>query len=276
MTSQFSLKAPLSAEDKKMCRSMFWRTMTLSSTYNYETMQALGFMYAMMPAINRFYKNEEDRIAALKRHNELFNTTPTMGGIITGLAASMEKEASEDPSFDTKSISSVKIALMGPFAGIGDSIFWGSLRIISLGIGISLAMSGSILGAIVHLLIYNIPGHILRYYGVIFGYKLGGNFMKTTSESGLMGAITKGASLVGLMTVGAMACTMVSFNIPMVIELQGSTIEVQSILDSIFPNLLPLLLTYVCYKLIKKNVNPAVIMVGLLVLGVVGKVCGVF
>lgn len=269
-------KSTLTKEDKKMCRSMFWRTMTLSSTYNYETMQALGFMYAMMPAINRFYKTEEERAAALKRHNELFNTTPTMGGIITGLVASMEKEASVSEEFDTSSISAIKVALMGPFAGIGDSLFWGSLRVISLGVGIGLAQTGSILGAIMHLLIFNIPAHIVRYFGVFLGYELGGSFMKTASESGIMGKLTKGAGIVGLMTVGAMACTMTSFKIEKVFTIQGSELAVQGILDAIFPNLLPLLLTFVCYKAVKKNVNPAIIMLLLLVFGVAGKYMGLF
>ena len=269
-------KSTLTKDDKKMCRSMYWRTMTLSSTYNYETMQALGFMYAMMPAINRFYTTEEERTAALKRHNELFNTTPTMGGIITGLAASMEKEASETKDFDTTSISAIKIALMGPLAGIGDSLFWGSLRVISLGVGIGLAQAGSILGVLLHLLIFNIPAHLIRYFGVYLGFELGGNFMKKASESGIMGKLTKGASIVGLMTVGAMACTMTSFSIDKVFMVQGSKLEVQSILDTIFPNLLPLLLTFVCYKAVKKNVNPAIIMVVLLVFGVIGKYAGIF
>ena len=105
-------------EDKKMLKKVFWRTMTLSSTYNYERMQGLGYVYTMIPVIKRYYKNEEDRIEAYKRHYELFNTTPTMGGFITGLSTSMEKEASEDPTFDKNSINAVKLSLMGPFAGI--------------------------------------------------------------------------------------------------------------------------------------------------------------
>ncbi len=272
MTNQVTL----TNEDKKMCRSVFWRTMTLSSTYNYETMQALGFMYSMMPVINRFYKTKEERDAALKRHNEIFNTTPTMGGIITGLVASMEKEASENPDFDTSSISAVKVSLMGPFAGIGDSLFWGTLRVISLGIGISLAMSGSILGAIVHLLIYNIPSHIVRYYGVFKGFEMGGNFMKNMSNSGIMGSLTRGAGIVGMMTVGAMSVTMTSFNISKVFTIQGSEIVVQDVLNSICPNLLPLLLTFGCYKAIKKGKNPAVVMVINLIIGIIGKYLGLF
>lgn len=269
-------KSTMTKEDKKMCRSIYWRTMTISSTYNYETMQALGFMYTMMPAINRFYKTEEERTTALERHNELFNTTPTTASLITGLVASMEKEASESKNFDTTSISAVKVALMGPLAGIGDSMFWGSLRIISLGVGIGLAQQGSILGAFLHLLIFNVPAHLIRYYGVFMGYQLGGNFMKTASESGIMGKITKGASIVGLMTVGAMACTMTDFKITKVFDIQGTPLELQPILDSIFPNMLPLILTFFCYKGIKKGMSPALLIVLVLIFGTAGKLMGIF
>lgn len=263
-------------EDKKMLKKVFWRTMTLSSTYNYERMQALGYVYTMIPVINRYYKTDEEKIEAYKRHYELFNTTPTMGGFITGLSTSMEKEASEDPNFDKSSINAVKLSLMGPFAGIGDSIFQGSLRIIALGIGIALAAQGSILGAIVHLLLYNVLAYLLRYYGVFAGYNMGSTFIKSASENGLLGQITKGASIVGLMTVGAMTCSMISFQIPAVLNIQGSELVIQDMLDQIFPNLLPLLLTFACYKMLKKNVKPIWIMLGMMVVGVIGKVIGIF
>ena len=188
----------------------------------------------------------------------------------------MEKEAAEDPTFDKNSINAVKLSLMGPFAGIGDSIFQGSLRIITLGIGISLAAEGNFLGVILHLLIYNIIAHLLRYYGVFAGYNMGSSFVKKASENGLLGQVTKGAGIVGLMTVGAMVCSMVSFNLSAVLNIQGSELVVQDMLDSIFPNLLPLLLTFVCYKLLNKNVKPIWLMLGMMVFGVLGKVIGLF
>lgn len=270
-------KRMLNVEDKKMCRSLFWRTMTLSATYNYETMQALGFTYSMIPVIRRYYSNKEDQIKALKRHNELFNTTPTMGGLITGLVASMEQEASKDPeNFDFTTISSVKVALMGPFAGIGDSLFLGALKVITMGVGISIAMTGNILGAIIHVVLFNALAHIVRYYGTFASFSLGESFMSKASNSDLMGKLTKGASIVGLMTVGAMSVTMVSCNIQAVIDMQGNQVVVQDLLNSIFPSLVPLLLVFGCYKLIKKNINPAIIILGLLIIGVIGKYLGVF
>lgn len=274
MTNQtFKVSDP---QDKKMLKKVFWRTMTLSSTYNYERMQALGYLYTMIPVIDRYNKDKEDRLEGYKRHYELFNTTPTMGGFITGLSASMEKEAAEDKNFDKSSINAVKLSLMGPFAGIGDSIFQGSLRIISLGIGVALAAQGSILGVLIHLLLYNVLAHLLRYYGVFAGYNMGSSFLKSASENGALGKLTKGAGIVGLMTVGAMTCSMVSFSIPAVAKIQGSEIVIQDMLDQIFPNLLPLILTFVCYKMLKKNVKPIWIMLGMMVVGVLGKVIGIF
>ena len=272
--TELKQKALLTPEERKMCRSVYRRTMSLSASYNYETQQALGFTYAMIPVIKMFYKDPEDQKKALARHNELFNTTPTMGGIITGLAASMEKEASQNPDFDTSSISAIKVALMGPFAGIGDSIFWGTLRVISLGVGISLAQSGNILGAIVHLLIYNIPAHMLRYYGVFKGYELGQGFMKKVSENGLFGAVSRFASIIGMTTVGAMACTMTSFKLEKEFTIQGTSFVLQDIVNSICPTLLALLLTYWCYKQLKKGRNPAVLMIIILAFGIILKLVG--
>ena len=269
-------KPALSREDRKMCRKIYWRTMTLSASYNYETMQALGFMYAMMPAVNRFYSDPDARNAALQRHNQLFNTTPTLAGIITGLCASMEKEASVNPDFDPSSINAVKVALMGPLAGIGDSLCWGTLRVISLGVGISLALTGSPLGALVHLLMYNLPSHGVRYYGVMKGYELGGSLLNRMSDSRILKNLTRGTGIVGMMTVGAMAVTLTEFEITKVITVQGSTIVIQEILDSLFPQLVPLLITLACYQALKKGVSPGMLMIGLLILGLLGKTIGLF
>lgn len=269
-------KLQIDKDDDIMLKKVFWRTMTISSSYNYERMQGLGYVYSMIPVIDRYYEKQEDKIAAYKRHFELFNTTPTMGGFITGLSASMEKEAAADPGFDKNSINAVKLSLMGPFAGIGDSIFWGSLRIISLGVGIALAAQGSLIGILLHLLIFNIPSFFIRYYGVYAGYGMGSNFIKKASENGMLGQITKAAAVVGLMTVGAMTCSMVRLTTPLILNIEGSELVVQDIFNSIFPNILPLLLTFGTMKLLSRGVKPMWLMVGFMVLGVAGKMIGIF
>ena len=108
-------------------------------------MQNVGYMYAMLPVIKKLYRNKEDQAAAITRHLEIFNTTPAVVPTIMGISAAMEEENANNPAFDVQSINAVKASLMGPLAGIGDSIFWGTVRIIAAGIGVSIAKDGNLL-----------------------------------------------------------------------------------------------------------------------------------
>ena len=269
-------KFNLTEDENKMCFQIAMRSHTMSAPYCWEKMQALAFLYTMIPVINKYYPEKEDRIEGYKRHWELFNTTPSVSGFITGLVASMEKQGAEDPNFDKSSISAVKSSLMGPFAGIGDSIFQSTWRVISMGVGLSLAAGGNILGPIVFLLMYNIPSAFVRFLGPYVGYSLGAKFMSSAAENGIMSFITKAASTVGLMTVGAMTATMVSCNIGFVFTMGGAEQSIQAMLDTIFPNLLPLLLTLFCFKLLKKKVNATLLIFGLMVFAILGTWIGIF
>lgn len=266
----------LTPEEKKMCKQIAWRSHTMSAPYSWEKMQALSFLYTMIPVINKFYTNEEDRIEGYKRHWELFNTTPTVSGFITGLAASMEKQGAQDPTFDKSSINAVKTSLMGPFAGIGDSIFQSTWRVITMGIGLSFAANGNILGPIMFLLLYNALAVPVRFLGPYIGYGLGSKFMSEAAENGIMNFVTKAASIVGLMTVGAMTATMVTMNIGFIFKMNGAEQSIQDMLDSIFPCLLPLLLTLGCFKLLSKNMKPTLLIAVIMVLGIAGKYIGIF
>lgn len=156
-------KFNLTEEENKMCRQIAMRSCTMSAPYCWEKMQALAFLYTMIPVNQQVLSGKRRPDRRLQAAWELFNTTPSVSGFITGLAASMEKQGAEDPNFDKSSISAVKSSLMGPFAGIGDSIFQSTLRVIAMGIGLSFAVNGSILGPIIFLLVYNIPATFVRY-----------------------------------------------------------------------------------------------------------------
>ena len=157
---------------------------------------------------------------------------------------------------------------MGPFAGIGDSIFQSTWRVITMGIGLSLAANGSILGPIMFLVLYNALAIPVRFMGPYIGYGLGSKFMSQAEESGIMSFVTKAASIVGLMTVGAMTATMVSMKIAYVFEMNGATQSIQDMIDTIFPCLLPLLLTLGCFKLLNKNVKPTVLIFTIMILAI--------
>ena len=274
------LNANLSAEDRKMLNKIFLRSFTVfaSGAGGAAKAGADGWLYSIMPAINRYYKDDpEARADAMARHTTWYNITQNVGTFAMGLVASMERENTLHDDFDTESIDGTKVSLMGPMSGIGDAIFWGCLRVIAAGIGINMAMTGSPLGAILFLLIYNIPSIICRYFMTYLGFTLGTNFISQLYEGGLMRLVTRATSTVGLTMIGAMTAANVKFNTIITFPEEGSDpITLQSYLDQIFLGLVPLALTlFVLWLMRKKNVNVNVILVGIMVLAIVLGLIGV-
>ncbi|GMA44548.1 hypothetical protein GCM10025853_20050 [Tetragenococcus halophilus subsp. halophilus DSM 20339] len=163
---------------KKDLRKVFWRSFQMEFSWHYERQMNLAYAYAMIPILKKVYKTKEEMSESLKRSLEFFNTTPHIVTLILGINAAMEEENAEDENFDVSTIDSIKTSLMGPLAGIGDSFFWGTLRLIATGIGTSLALQGNILGPILFLLVFNVPHILLRYFATNWGYKLGTGFLK--------------------------------------------------------------------------------------------------
>lgn len=254
---------------KKELNSLFWRSFTTSHAWHFERQQHMAFCWSMIPAIKKLYDNREDRIAAYQRHLEFYNCQTTMQPLIGGIVAAMEEENANNEGFDTSSISSMKVALMGPLAGIGDSLIAGTLRIIATGIVGGLCMSGSILGPILFLAIYNVITIALRYLGVKYGYDLGGNIISKVSDTSVMQKLTTALSVVGLMVIGAMVATNVVVSTPIAFDLNGTAFSLQETFDSIFPCLLPVAAFAGLYALNKKGVNILAQIIGIMVLGVV-------
>lgn len=261
---------------KKDLQKVFWRSFPLQACFNYKRMQNVGFCYSILPILKKLYTNKDDMSKALKRHLEFFNTTPQTVTFITGACIALEEQNKNNKDFDISSIAALKAALMGPISGIGDSFFWGTFRIIAAGIGCSLATQGSILGAILFLLIFNIPHYLVRFYGLKIGYKSGIDFITNAQKSGMISILTNSAKVMGLCVVGAMIASMVSFSIPFTIELSGASIKIQSIFDQILPSILPLGLTFLIYALLKKGLKTIHIMYGIILVGILGALLGVF
>lgn len=267
----------LPPEDRKMLKSIFLRSFTVFMVYcGAAKAGADGFIYSLMPAIKRFYPTKEQRQEAMVRHTSWYNITQNVGTLCMGLVAAMEKENSEDPNFDTHSIDAIKASLMGPMSGIGDAIFWGVLRVIAAAVGIAVGVSGSILGPILFLLIYNIPSILCRWWMTVLGYKLGTSFITKIYSSGIMGLVTKVASILGLIMIGAMTASFVKFQTILAIPVSGSDpVAIQTYLDAIFKGIVPLGVTLGCLGLMKKNINVIWIIVGLMVIGMLLGVCGI-
>lgn len=268
----------LSQDEKKMLHGIFWRSLNIFAMYaGGARAGASGFMWALSPAFKRFYKTKEELRDAYVRHSSWYNITSNVGTFCMGLVASMEKENSEKPDFDTQSIDSVKASLMGPMSGIGDAIFWGCLRVIAASVGIALcADNGSVLGPIVFFLVYNIPSYITRWCLTVLGYRVGSSFINTIYESGLMGVLTKLASTLGLLMIGAMTASNVKFSMIVAIPAgEGDPILLQSTLDTIFIGLVPLLYTLGCFALLRKNVNVNFVIIGTMVIGLLLGLLGI-
>ena len=261
---------------KQDLRKVFFRSLTMEYSWNYERQQHMGYCYSMLPIIRRVYDNKEDQIQAAKRHMEFFNTTPYLSTLILGISSAMEEANANDDRFDASSINSIKAALMSPLAGIGDSLFWGTLRVIATGLGVSLSMQGNILGPLLFLLVFNIPAYIVRWLCLKWGYGFGTSFLSKIEESGLMPKLTMGAAILGLMVIGAMVPNLVSVSVAGSLGTGDSTQSIQSIIDGIMPSLLPLLVTFGVFQLVQHKVKIAWILVILMAVGIIGSFFGIF
>lgn len=272
------------ATEKKLTpgdvRGVIWRSNLFQGSWNFERMQALGFCYCMVPAIKRLYpENNEERRLAIKRHLEFFNTQPYVAAPVLGVTLAMEEQRANGAPIDDAAINGLKVGLMGPLAGVGDPIFWGTVRPVFAALGAGIAMSGSLLGPLLFFVLFNIVRLLTLYYGVAYGYQKGVDIVKDMS-GGFLQKMTEGASILGLFVMGALVNKWTHVNIPLVV----STITdptgavhvttIQTILDQLMPGLVPLLLTFGCMWLLRKKVNALWIIMGFFVLGIVGYAIG--
>jgi PTS system mannose-specific IID component len=266
----------MNKEVKKLTKSdltsMFIRSNFHQGSWNYERMQALGYCFAMVPIIKRLYTGEE-RKQALKRHLEFFNTQPFVTAPILGVNAAMEEQKSNGAEIDDGAINGLKIGLMGPLAGVGDPIFWGTLRPVTAALGASIALTGSILGPLLFFILFNAVRLGIRWWGISYGYSKGTTIVADMA-GGRLQKLTEGASILGLFIMGALVNRWTSINVPIVVstitQADGKTVvtTVQDILNSLLPGLLPLILTFVCMNLLRKKVSAVWIIFGIFVFGI--------
>lgn len=275
-----TMKTKLTPEQKKLVRSVFWRSMWLMFCTSYTKQQGTTFGWVMIPYLEEIYgKGTDDFYHAMSRHQDFFNTTPGMSPFIFSLVISMERErkAALDAGreFDDSSIEAIKVALMGPFAGIGDSIYSGALRIIATGIALGFAQMGSWLGPILFALIFNIPNVMIRYLGAVYGQKLGSTYIAKALASGALKAFTKGFAVLGLIMTGAMTAQYVSFKTTFAADFGGTTFQLQGVLDQIMPGLLPLGITMAAFFYLRKHNKPVAVLLTMFAAAVVLTVLGI-
>ena len=299
-------KLQLTKSDRK---KVWWRSTFLQGSWNYERMQNLGWAYSLIPALKKLYTKKEDQIAALERHLEFFNTHPYVAAPIMGVTLALEEERANGVEIDDAAIQGVKIGMMGPLAGIGDPVFWFTVRPILGALGASLAASGNLVGPLLFFFGWNAIRMAFLWYTQEFGYKAGSEITKDMS-GGILKDITKGASILGMFILAVLVQRWVSINFTVNLpgkqlaegayisfpegpvsgaELKGilgqalgglslDKIQPQTLqgqLNSLIPGLMGLLLTFACMWLLKKKVSPITIIIGLFVVGIVASFFGI-
>lgn len=293
---------------KKERLSVALRSTFLQGSWNYERMQNGGWAFSIIPAIKKLYKTEEERSTALKRHLEFFNTHPYVASPVIGVTLALEEERANGAEVDDAAIQGVKVGMMGPLAGVGDPVFWFTVRPILGALGASLAMTGNIMGPILFFVLWNVIRWGFMWYTQEFGYKAGAKITEDLS-GGLLQKVTKGASILGMFILGSLVQRWVSISFQPVVSKvslsDGAYIDwgklpegakgiqqafeqyasglsltptkittLQNNLDSLIPGLVPLLLTLFCMWLLKKNVSPIIIIIALFLVGIGGHLIG--
>jgi fructoselysine and glucoselysine-specific PTS system IID component len=248
----------------------------MEANFNFETWQNTGFAFSIIPVLKKLYQTKQSMAAALKRHLSFFNTSPYGSTLILGITAAMEEQNSKSADFDEESINAVKLGLMGPLAGVFDSLFWGTFKVIAAGVGISLAINGNVLGPVLFLLIFNVPHFALRYNLTFTGYKMGTRFLQNLTKTNVMDKLKVGSSILGLMVIGAMTATLMRISTPIKLGSADSAVHLQTILDQLVPDAIPLGLTFLTYYFVKRNVKPTWLLVGLLCAGFIGSITHIF
>ena len=257
--------------DKKDITKLAFMSMFLQASFNYERMQAGGFLCSQLPALKKIYKDDKEGLsAAMKDNLEFINTHPNLVGFLMGLLISMEEAHA-----DRNTIKGLKLALFAPIAGICDAIFWFTILPIVAGISASMAIEGSVVGPIIFFLTYVVI-YILRFVWTHLGYNLGTKAVGTIVEGAER--IGKAATILGCTVIGALIANYVSISVALEIPVnEAKTVLVQQdFFDKIFPNILSIGYVFLMYYFLKqKKVSPVVLIVATFVVAIVCSFFGI-
>jgi PTS system mannose-specific IID component len=255
----------------------FWNWFFFAqSSYNYERLQGMGVACYMAPILNKLYTKKEDIAAGLKRQMAFFNTEPSFGCLIHGVNIAMEEQKANGAPIGDEEINSLKTGLMGPMAGLGDSIIQGVITPILLAIGIGLAQKGSLVGPALFFVLETIAIVAISFAGWMQGYSRGREGITDLLRSGVLRKVLEYAGILGCGVLGALAAQFVSLSTPISMVSGTTTLKLQDMLDKVLPGLLPLALTLVVFYFVRKGKNANAILVALIVAGIVGAMLKIF
>ncbi len=262
---------PAARLDNKTLNKMVWRSCQLQAAFNYERMQSAGWLWAMLPGLQKIHTNKEDLATSMTHNMDFLNTHPFAVTFVMGMVLSMEQQ-----KVDIQTIRSVRVSTAAPLGGIGDALFWMTLIPIIAGMTANMAIEGSLLGPILYFVIAFGCEMALRYGLMYWSYNMGTKAV--TMMTAYAKEITHAASVLGVFVIGALISNMgAGAKLGISIPNGENPIVVQDYLNKVLPCLIPLLFTLMCYVLIKKKGFTPVKLIGLfLVIGIVGAIFGIW
>ena len=266
----------LTASEKATLNKMFVLSHSVFLGFNMTTMEANGFTVTMSPAIEEIYADDsEGKREAYRRHQSFCNTHAVAFNFIAGLVYALERDLKAG-KVTPGVIDAAKVSLMGPTAGMFDSLFFNCLRVIGAGVAMGLCAQGNALGVLAFILIYGVSQSVLKFILLRLGYTLGISAIDVVFESGLMQVAAKAASILGLIMVGAMTATTVNVPLAWTLGSGDTAVVIGDLLDGIYPGILSIAIVMVCMWLTKKGVRPLQIILGIIAIALLGAFLGVF
>lgn len=271
-------KNNLTKEDKKVMWNLFWRSNLIMGSNNPVVMGGHGVLFTVAPYLEEFYKDDEaEKIAAFDRHSVYYNTNPYTGAIVWALIYILEKKRSMNKAaVSGESIQNMKIALMGPLAAIGDTLFQGSIGIIIAAMVMGMAQQGNFLAPIIYLGLFLILFAGGKWLFLRITYVKGEEFVTELLQTDMFDRMEEVISIAGLMMMGCLTATTIKFNFNWVINFGGVETDFQTaFLDALLPGLLPLVILFICFGLLNKKVTPTKLIYGIMVVCIIFAYLGI-
>ena len=260
---------------KKDLHKMFWRSLPMEFSWHYERQMHMGFEFMMIPALRKIYDNDPEKFNdSLQRHLEFFNTSMYFSTFIAGIIISMEEMNARQGSFDTASISTMKVALMGPLAGIGDTIGWAMIPTIFGSIAASMGMEGNPLGIFLWAA-FTFVFLVVRILQYEWGYGMGVNVITKFGKQ--ITVFTEACSVLGLTVVGSLVATVVKLSTGLQFKNGDVVMKVQELIDGVMPALLQVAAVGIIYYFMKvKKVKMTWMILFIIVASMIGAATGIF
>lgn len=259
---------------KHMVRWLFY----IEQSNSFARLQSIPYCMAFIPILKKLYGNDIDEYkAALTRHLMFFNTQGIFGCLIHGITIAMEEQRAMGSPIDVAAITGVKAGLMGPFAGIGDTIFGSTINPMIIILFLPMSAVGNPLGPILGFILTPVIAWSVGYYFIHYSYRLGTRAALTILQGSRINTFISVASVLGLFMIGGMSASMVKLSTPIFIPTSGTPMFVQTgILDKVAPGILPLGLILGTYWFLQKGNSMMKAAILLTVAGIALGAIGIF